>query len=134
MQSGWASSTASGRRCRGRWPARPRRAPPGWPAAVVIAVAFHEVRGVDAVWHMPVSVIVVAAIGATLLTLRLPLRDHLPGGRSAAAVALVAGALAAFVANWGPTVARSAWRGPYRSPPAYETVRTTPGAATFFRR
>ena len=109
----------------GRW---------AWPAAVVIAVAFHEVRGVDTVWHTPVSVIVVAAIAATLLTLRLPLRDRLPGGGSAAAVALVAGALAAFVANWGPTVARSAWRGPYRSPPAYETVRTTPGAATFFRR
>jgi hypothetical protein len=108
----------------GRW---------SWAAAVVAAVGFHEVRGEGWFWHWPVSVAVVLALLATLVRLRLPLRDRLPGGASPAAVVLVAGALAAFVANWAPTVWREARAGPYRGPPAFQTVETTPGAVAFFR-
>jgi len=109
----------------GRW---------SWAAAIVAAVAFHEVRGIDWLWHWPVSVAVVLALVLTLVRLRLPIRDHLPGGASPAAVVLVAGALAAFVANWAPTVWREARAGPYRDPPAFQTVESTPGAIAFFRR
>jgi hypothetical protein len=108
----------------GRW---------SWAAAVVIAVAFHAVRGADWFWHWPVSVAVVLAILATLVRLRLPIRDRLPGGASPGAVVLVAGALAAFVANWAPTVWREARAGPYRGPPAFQTVESTPGTIGFFR-
>jgi hypothetical protein len=108
----------------GRW---------SWAVAVVLAVAFHEVRGVDQFWHWPVGIAVVLALIATLLRLRLPIRDRLPGGASPAAVVLVAGALAAFVANWAPTVWREARAGPYRGPPAFQTVEATPGAIAFFR-
>jgi hypothetical protein len=100
---------------------------------VVAAVGFHEVRGADWFWHWPVSVAVVLALVATLVRMRLPLRDRLPGGASPAAVVLVVGALAAFVANWAPTVWREARAGPYRGPPAFQTVETTPGAIAFFR-
>ena len=108
----------------GRW---------SWAVAVVLAVGFHEVRGTEDFWHWPVSVAVVLALVATLVRLRLPLRDRLPGGASPAAVVLVAGALAAFVANWAPTVWREARAGPYRGPPAFQTVESTPGAIAFFR-
>jgi hypothetical protein len=108
----------------GRW---------SWAAAIALAVGFHEVRGVHWFWHWPVSVAVVLALVLTLVRLRLPIRDRLPGGASPAAVVLVAGALAAFVANWAPTVWREARAGPYRGPPAYQTVAMTPGAAAFFR-
>ena len=108
----------------GRW---------SWAVAVVLAVGFHEVRGVDQFWHWPVSVVVVLALIATIVRMRLPLRDRLPGGGSPAAGVLVAGALAAFVANWAPTVWREAKAGPYRGPPAFQTVESTPGAIAYFR-
>jgi hypothetical protein len=104
-----------------------------WAAAIAATVGFHEVRGIDWAWHWPVSVVVVLAIVVTLVRLRLPIRDRLPGGASPGAVVLVAGALAAFVANWAPTVWREAKAGPYRGPPAYQTVESTPGAIAFLR-
>jgi hypothetical protein len=105
-----------------------------WPAAIVVGVGFHEVRGTDWFWHWPVSIAVVLALLVTLARLRLPVRDRLPGGASPGAVVLVAGALAAFVVNWAPTVWREAKAGPYRGPPAFQTVESTPGAMDFFRR
>jgi hypothetical protein len=108
----------------GRW---------SWAAAIGFAAGFHEIRGADWFWHWPVSVAVVLAIVATFVRLRLPIRDRLPGGASPAAVVLVAGALAAFLANWAPTVWREARAGPYRGPPAFQTVESTPGAIAFFR-
>jgi hypothetical protein len=105
-----------------------------WPAAIVVGVGFHEVRGTDWFWHWPVSIAVVLALLVTLARLRLPVRDRLPGGASPGAVVLVAGALAAFVVNWAPTVWREAKAGPYRGPPAFQTVESTPGAIDFFRR
>ena len=53
---------------------------------------------------------------------------------SAGAVALVVAALGPWIWHWGPVVRTSALDGPYRSPPAFETVRITPGAAAAFRR
>jgi hypothetical protein len=108
----------------GRW---------SWAAAIVLAIGFHEVRGVHWAWQWPVSVAVVVSLLATLVRLRLPMRDRLPGGASPGAVVLVAGALAAFVANWAPTVWREARAGPYRGPPAVLTVQSTPGAIAFLR-
>jgi hypothetical protein len=108
----------------GRW---------SWAAAIALAIAFHEVRGEKWVWHWPVSVAVILALVATLVRVRLPLRDRLPGGASPGAVVLVVGALAAFVVNWAPTVWREARAGPYRGPPAYLTVAASPGAVGFFR-
>jgi uncharacterized membrane protein len=108
----------------GRW---------SWAVAVALALGFHEVRGVDQFWHWPVSIVVVLALIATIVRVRLPLRDRLPGGGSPAAGVLVAGALAAFVANWAPTVWREAKAGPYRGPPAFQTVESTPGAIAYFR-
>ena len=42
--------------------------------------------------------------------------------------------LAPWIWHWGPVVRTSAEGGPYRSPPAFETVRITPGAVAAFRR
>jgi len=78
-------------------------------------------------------VAVVLALLATLVRLRLPIRDRLPGGASPGAVVLVAGVLAAFVANWAPTVWREARAGPYRGPPSFQTVESTPGAIAYLR-
>jgi hypothetical protein len=109
----------------GRW---------SWAVAIVLVVGFHEVRGADWFWHWPVSVAVVAALVVTLVRLRRPVLDSLPGGASPAAVVLVVAALAAFVANWAPTVWREARAGPYRGPPAFQTVESTPGAIDYLRR
>jgi hypothetical protein len=103
-----------------------------WPTAAVIALALHEARGRDAVWHTPTSVAVVAALAATQWVVRRPLRGHLAGGGTAGAVVLVAAALGPYVYHWGPVVRHEAEAGPYRSPPAFETVRLTPGAIRFF--
>ena len=42
--------------------------------------------------------------------------------------------LAPWIWHWGPVVRDSAVAGPYRSPPAFETVRISPGAVSVFRR
>jgi hypothetical protein len=105
-----------------------------WPVAAVLAVVLHEARGRDLVWQTPASVAVVLALAATVWVLtRRPVRDHLAGGGTAGAVALVVAVLAPYVYHWGPVVRDEAEAGPYRSPPAFETVRLTPGAIRFFR-
>ncbi len=105
-----------------------------WPLAVAIAIGLHEVRGVSWVWHTPTSVVVVIALLAVPLALRRPASGAPALRFSAGAVALVAAVLAPWVWHWGPVVRTSAEDGPYRSPPAFETVRITPGAAAVFRR
>ena len=109
----------------GRW---------AWPIAVALALAGHEVRGIPWVWHTPVSVLVVAGLVAVPLALRFSAKRPPALTVSAGAVALVVAALGPWIWHWGPVVRTSAVDGPYRSPPAFETVRITPGAAAAFRR
>jgi hypothetical protein len=105
-----------------------------WPVAALLALGLHEARGRDAVWHTPTSVVVVATLLLVLWLMRRPVRDHLAGGGTPAAVAIVAALLGPYVYHWGPVVRDEAQAGPFRSPPAFETVRLSPGAIRWFRR
>jgi hypothetical protein len=109
----------------GRW---------AWPVALAIALGLHEVRGVPWVWHTPTSVLVVLGLVAVPAALRWPAKGPPALALSPGAVALVAALLAPWVWHWGPVVRTSAESGPYRSPPAFETVRISPGAVAAFRR
>ncbi len=105
-----------------------------WPVAIALAVGLHEVRGVHWVWHTPTSVLVVLGLLAVLAALRWPSQRPPALAVSPGAAVLVAAVLAPWIWHWGPVVRTSAEDGPYRSPPAFETVRITPGAVAAFRR
>jgi Family of unknown function (DUF6541) len=105
-----------------------------WPVAAALALALHEVRGVQWFWHTPTSALVVGALVLVAAAFLLPPARLPAPGRPAAAAALVAAVLAPSIWHWGPVVRTSAEAGPYRSPPAFETVRITPGAVRAFRR
>jgi hypothetical protein len=105
-----------------------------WPVAVALALGLHEVRGIPSDWHAPTSVLVVLGLVAVPAGLRWPSRRPPALAFSPGAAALVAAVLAPWIWHWGPVVRTSAEDGPYRSPPAFETVRITPGAVAAFRR
>jgi hypothetical protein len=105
-----------------------------WPLAIALALGLHEVRGVHWVWHTPTSVLVVLGLLAVLAALRWPSQRPPALALSPGAAVLVAAVLAPWIWHWGPVVRTSAVDGPYRSPPAFETVRITPGAVAAFRR
>jgi hypothetical protein len=106
-----------------------------WPAAVVLALGLHEVRGQTWVWHTPTSVLVVAALVAVpVAAFSRPARRPPALAFSPGAAVLVAAVLAPWIWHWGPVVRDSAEAGPYRSPPAFETVRISPGVVSAFRR
>ncbi len=106
-----------------------------WPVAIVIALGLHEVRNVTWVWHTPTSVLVVAALVAVPIAVFVrPAKSPPALAFSPGAVVLVAAVLAPWIWHWGPVVRDSAEAGPYRSPPAFETVRISPGAVSAFRR
>jgi hypothetical protein len=106
-----------------------------WPLAVVLAVGLHEVRHMNWVWHTPTSVLVVAALVAVpVAVLVRPARRAPALAFSPGAAVLVAAVLAPWIWHWGPVVRDSAEAGPYRSPPAFETVRISPGAVSVFTR
>jgi len=109
----------------GRW---------AWVVAVVLALGFHEVRGVDWVWQTPTSVLVVLGLAAVPLALLRPSSREPALAVTPAAAALVVAAIAPWIWHWGPVVRNSAEAGPYRTPPAFETVRISPGAVDAFRR
>lgn len=106
-----------------------------WPVAIALALGLHEVRNVDWVWHTPTSVLVVAALVAVPVAAfvrparRAPALAFSPG-----AAVLVFAVLAPWIWHWGPVVRESVEAGPYRSPPAFETVRISPGAVSAFKR
>jgi hypothetical protein len=105
-----------------------------WPVAIALALGLHEVRGVHWVWHTPTSVLVVLGLLAVVAALRWPSQRPPALAVSPGAAVLVAAVLAPWIWHWGPIVRTSAEDGPYRSPPAFETVRITPGAVAAFRR
>jgi hypothetical protein len=105
-----------------------------WPVAIALALGLHEVRGVDWAWQTPTSVLVVGALLAVPLALWRPARAQPVLAVSPAAVALVVALLGPWVWHWGPVVRDSAEAGPYRTEPAFETVRITPGVVREFRR
>jgi hypothetical protein len=106
-----------------------------WPLAIVLALGLHEVRNVTWVWHTPTSVLVVAALVAVPAAVFVrPSRRPAALAFSPGAAVLVAALLAPWIWHWGPVVRDSAEAGPYRSPPAFETVRISPGAIAVFRR
>ncbi len=105
-----------------------------WPVAIALALGLHEVRGIAWVWHTPTSVLVVLGIVAVAAALRWPSQRPPALAFSPGAAVLVAAVLAPSIWHWGPIVRTSAEDGPYRSPPAFETVRITPGAVAVFRR
>ena len=87
------------------------------------------------VWHTPTSVLVVAALVAVPVAVFVrPARRPPALAFSAGAAVLVAAVLAPWIWHWGPVVRDSAEAGPYRSPPAFETVRISPGAVSVFKR
>jgi hypothetical protein len=104
-----------------------------WLAAILLALGFHQVRGVDWVWQTPTSVLLVAGLAAVPLALLRPSSREPALRFSAGAAALVVAAIAPWVWHWGPVVRTSAEAGPYRTPPAFETVRITPGVVHAFR-
>ncbi|MEP6642830.1 MAG: hypothetical protein ABJB93_13095, partial [Gaiellales bacterium] len=106
-----------------------------WPLAITLALGLHELRGVDWVWQTPTSVLVVAALVAVPVAAFVRPSRRAPAlGFSPGAAVLVLAVLAPWIWHWGPVVRDSAEAGPYRSPPAFETVRISPGAVSVFKR